>query len=134
MEGIDTDRAQRASEIATLRAIAQEHLQEIGQQEEQERREEKEVQAVLAEENQRRTKNRQGSSAPEMDEEIEKGAKLRSAQGILLVDTRIEACTDHDRCARSNSVGLDIRCFRVCRWVPGPIWREQRDQGVDVAE
>jgi glutamate 5-kinase len=83
MEGFDTIIAQRSREIRALRAIAQQHLQEIGQQEEQEQREEKEVQAVLAADNRRRTKkNERGRILSEIGMEgAEKSSKLRSAEG-----------------------------------------------------
>jgi hypothetical protein len=85
MEGSDTIVTQRGREISLLREIAQQHLQDIGQQEEQERREEKEVQAVLAAENRRRMKkSERGRMLAEVDDEVEKVSKLRSAQGLLL--------------------------------------------------
>lgn len=74
-------RGEAASRLAALRQLAQQHLQEIGQQEEKERIEEQEVHAVLQEEAMRRgSKNKnaevQPSTAPE-----DKGGRMRTAQG-----------------------------------------------------
>jgi uncharacterized protein (UPF0248 family) len=70
--------------LASLRRLAQEHLQEIGEQEEKERLEDQEVKRVQEEEVMRRTKSRAAQPAAGAAETSpEKGSRMRTAQGMV---------------------------------------------------
>lgn len=66
--------------LKALRQLAQEHLREIGQQDEKERVEEREVHAVLQEEAMRRGSKTKNTEAPSTAPE-DKGSRMRTAQG-----------------------------------------------------
>ena len=84
-------------DLTALRAIAQDHLKEIGALKERERQEDQEVQTVLAEEADRRA-NKKQFSAGGADSGGEGGrcGKLRSAQGRLTT-TMAQQCPDDSR-------------------------------------
>lgn len=68
-----------AERLTALRQLAQQHLQEIGEQVDKEHLEEQQVQGVLEEEAMRR--NRSKASQPAANVPSEKGGKMRTAQG-----------------------------------------------------
>ena len=122
-----------SNRLAALRKLAQEHLQEIGQQDEKERLEEREVHAVLQEEAMRRGSKTRNTEAPATTPE-DKGGRMRTAQGESSRQRFRRAILTNTRRARPHKVGSQLRRRGVCGWIPRPVRREHGDPRLAVAE